>query len=204
MTTQTAEQTTADAPLSRSEDAASSLPASGPEDLPLDVVFDLLKNRRRRLVIKYLEEESSTTTLSDLAEHIAALENDKTEEALTSAERKRVYVCLYQSHLPKMDDAGIIDFDSDRGTVEVDDDVDHFAEYIDVDGTDEGRDWPRYYLALSGIGAAAFVVQQTLLPSAALTGILIGVFLGLFVNLALEHAFQRGLLRPGVASVGDS
>ncbi|MFB6358651.1 MAG: hypothetical protein ABEJ96_06540, partial [Thiohalorhabdaceae bacterium] len=52
--------------------------------------------------------------LGDLAEHIASIENDKPEVALSSTERKRVYVALYQCHLPKMDDIGVIDFDEDR------------------------------------------------------------------------------------------
>lgn len=200
MTTQTAATETADVPPSVLGEARADSTATGPDTLPMDVVFDILKNRRRRLVIRYLAEESASTTLSDLAEHIAALENDKPVGSLSSAERKRVYVSLYQSHLPKMDDADVIDFDSDRGTVERDDDVDRFVEFIDVDLSEGERDWPRYYLALAGLGVVAFVGQQAFLPISPLTGVLIGVLLGLFVNLALEHAFQRGLLRPGVAS----
>jgi len=88
-------------------------------DIPLDVVFDLLSNSRRRHVLRYLLTESASTTLGDLAEYIAGIENDKPEQALSSAERKRVYISLYQSHLPKMDEAGVISFENDRKTVEL-------------------------------------------------------------------------------------
>jgi len=51
------------------------------DPLSLDLVFEVLKNERRRRVLKYLSESSSeTVSLSDLAEHIAAIENDKPEK----------------------------------------------------------------------------------------------------------------------------
>lgn len=87
-------------------------------ELPLDTVFELLRNDRRRRVLEYLDENEGEATLSELAERIAAIENDTTEEALSSQQRKRVYVGLYQCHLPKMDGAGVIEFDENRGDVE--------------------------------------------------------------------------------------
>ena len=85
-----------------------------------DVLFDILKNERRRRALEYLREEP-TTTLSDLAEHVAALENDKSVRELTSSERKRVYVGLYQCHLPKMADAGVIQWSTDTGIATAED-----------------------------------------------------------------------------------
>lgn len=104
---------------SRTTSASTRRSDSEPEELPLDVVYDLLSNERRRIVLRYLRSESGTTTLGTLAERIASIENDKPVEALSSAERKRVYICLYQCHLPKMDDADAIDFEENRKTVDV-------------------------------------------------------------------------------------
>lgn len=84
----------------------------------LDQVFHILRNQRRRDVLMYLVNSSKQVTLSDLAEHIAARECGKPIDRLRSQERKRVYVGLHQSHLPKMDDFGIVNYDSDRGLVE--------------------------------------------------------------------------------------
>jgi len=39
-------------------------------------------------------------------------------ENLSSNERQRVYISLYQSHLPKLDNHGIVTYDKDRGWVE--------------------------------------------------------------------------------------
>lgn len=93
---------------------------SDSETISWDAVFDVLSNQRRRETLRYLLDASGSVTLGDLAEHIASIENDKPEEALSSSERKRVYISLYQAHLPKMDQVGIIKFDQSRKTIERD------------------------------------------------------------------------------------
>jgi len=87
------------------------------DDLDVGEICHVLQNRRRRRVLDLLREGDGSATLSELAENIAAEEHDTTVDALRSDERKRVYIALYQGHLPKMDDAGVLDFDADRGTV---------------------------------------------------------------------------------------
>jgi hypothetical protein len=133
---------------------AESEPDGEAEALPLDTVFEMLRNERRRRVLEYLEAEPETT-LSDLAEHIAAQENDTTVRKLSSQERKRVYVGLYQCHLPKMDGSGIIDFDGDRGDVERTERADQLTPYLDADG-DEDDD------ATDGVPALGYVVTVAL------------------------------------------
>lgn len=134
-------------------------------ELSLDVVFNVLRNRRRRLVMEAIEERDGATTLSDLAEHIGGIENDKPPKALNSQERKRVYVGLYQCHLPKMDDAGAVEFDKNRGTVKRGPMADTYHTYLERPA-DDGRSWPRYYGGLSGIAGIALVVTATLVEGA--------------------------------------
>jgi len=128
-----------------------------PEEAPadsepsLDVVFDVLRNRRRRLVLRALEEWEGSTTLSELAEHIGGIENDKSPDALNAQERKRVYVGLYQCHLPKMDDAGAIDFDKDRGTVERGEFAETYHAYLHRKVEVESP-WPMYYGLIASAG----------------------------------------------------
>jgi len=85
--------------------------------LSIDEVCHLLQNRRRRGVLRYLREADGTAKMSDIAEAIAAAENGTTVERLDHDERKRVYIALYQTHLPKLDDAGIVEYDSERGNI---------------------------------------------------------------------------------------
>lgn len=128
------------------------------EDLPLDVVFDILRNQRRRLVLSAIEERGGSTTLSDLAEHIGGIENSKPPHALNAQERKRVYVGLYQCHLPKMDDAGAIEFEQNRGTVERGPHAEVFHTYLDRNPEPESE-WYRYYGLLAGIGCLGVTVS---------------------------------------------
>lgn len=101
--------------------------SSSPERL--DRIFSLLQNHRRRLVLEYLRTHDSTTQ-GDLARHIASIENGVPEDAVTSTQRKRVYISLHQTHLPKLDDADAISFDQDRGTVERAPETDELLAYL--------------------------------------------------------------------------
>jgi hypothetical protein len=103
------------------------------EELTRDGIFHILQCRRRRLVLKYLCEYDGEEPIgmSDIAEHIAALEHDTTVDGLRSQQRQRVYIPLYQSHLPKMDDAGIIEYNQDRGLVETTDRTHELQPYLD-------------------------------------------------------------------------
>ncbi|OYR48368.1 hypothetical protein [Halorubrum sp. Ea8] len=96
-------------------------------------VFDVLKNDRRRAVMRYLHEHGGSAELSDVAEHVAARENDTAVRQLTSQERKRVRIALYQCHLPRMDALGVVDFDNDRGTVALRDAASQFQVYLELD-----------------------------------------------------------------------
>jgi hypothetical protein len=158
-------------------DDVSSTPEN--DDLSLDVAFDIVKNERRRLVLQYLAEQDEPVALGELAEHIAAIENDKDVKAINSSERKRVYVGLYQCHLPKMDDADVID--SERNSnIRLGSNADQVMQYIDVDEA-PSRPWERYYLALSAVGGL-FVLMDGLLglgtAGSGLVGIVVLALLG--------------------------
>ncbi|ODR81794.1 hypothetical protein BG842_01550 [Haladaptatus sp. W1] len=133
--------------------------------------------------------------MRDLAEQVAAWENDTTVQALTSDERQRVYIPLYQSHLPKLDEEGIIDYDQSRGTVKRTKLADQLDRYLSVEAeeTDHeeiGREppWEFYYLSVSTFstivlaGAVLGIPVLATLPSVAIGGVIIAMFS--FVTLA--------------------
>ena len=163
-------------------DEIASVADSGEEQrLSKDVIFELLKNRRRREVLAYLLEAEETVTLGELAEQIAAWENDTDVAALSSDQRKRVYVALYQTHLPKMDDAGIVEYDQDRGLISLADNADLLMMYLDTDTHRQDR-WDRWYAVLSVVGAAfvtgAFLGLPPLsaIPTLGVAGIVVVAF----------------------------
>jgi hypothetical protein len=127
------------------------------DSLSKDEIFELLKNRRRRDVLEYLLAVDRTVTLSELAEHIAAWENDVDVQALNSSQRKRVYVALYQTHLPKMDQTGIVEYNQDRGRISLSENASVLETYLDR-GYEETDRWHRRYVALSAAGIALVAV----------------------------------------------
>jgi len=162
--------------------------------LGLDEVFEILKNQRRRHVLRYLRETGDPVSLSDLSEQIAAWENDKEPRQISSSERKRVYVGLYQCHLPKMDSMDIVDFNKPRGIIEPGENIERFYVYLDVAAGEAERNWSGYYAAFSTVAVVAFLgafLLETLLPLPAIavaTGIVLG---GFGVTVVYQHRSTR-------------
>lgn len=158
-------------------DSARAEPASTtPSD---DVVFEILTNSRRRAVLQYLDERSGGATKGELADYVAAMENDKSIPELRSQERKRVYVSLYQFHLPKMTEAGVIRIENDR-TIRLADGADRCMAHLEQPAAD--RRWYRYYLVVSFAGIIAYVsgmVSNSILW--------FGLVIGAFVLLSVLH-----------------
>ena len=169
------------------------------DSLSKDVIFELLKNRRRREVLQYLLETEETVTLGELAEQIAAWENDTEVTALSSDQRKRVYVALYQTHLPKMDDAGIIEYDQDRGLIDLSDNADLLMMYLDTDSHRTDR-WDRWYALVSVVGATAVtgaylgIPPVSFVPTAAVAAIVVAAFLVLsLVHVTVNRRLEQNV-----------
>lgn len=100
------------------------------EELTHDEIFEILSNTRRRFTINYLQDTNEPVDIRELSAAIAAEENDKSIDALSSQERKRVYVALYQCHLPKMDTMNIVAFDKSRGIIEPEANIQVLTDYL--------------------------------------------------------------------------
>jgi hypothetical protein len=117
-----------------------------------DRVYGLLADRRRRYTLHYLMQRRESVPLREVAEQVAAWENAKAIDALGSQERKRVYIALYQSHLPSMDREGIVEYDRDAGMVSLAPsftDVDIYLEAVPRNDVP----WSVYYLGLAAANA---------------------------------------------------
>ncbi|TYL39506.1 hypothetical protein CV102_04205 [Natronococcus pandeyae] len=156
----------------RGEDQADEQGTSG-EELPVDEIFHILQNERRRMVLEYLQEAEDSVRMRDVAEQVAAWENGTTVEELSSDERQRVYIPLYQSHLPKLDKAGIIDYQQNRGIVERRPLAKQLDYYLNADSEtnasrDDGNavtgDWDDYYIGAAGVGAVLLLGAVFELP----------------------------------------
>lgn len=80
-------------------------------------VYTALSSPRRRMILYLLHEEDDVEDLDSLATHIAAREHDSTTLAVTGEQRRRVYISLYQTHLPQLVGEGYITHDTQTGQI---------------------------------------------------------------------------------------
>jgi len=129
---------------------------SSERSLSQDVVFDILSSPRRRYVLYYLKQVDEPIELTALAEQVAAWENETDPESLTDQQRKRVYVSLYQTHIPKLDESGVVHYDENEGTVELAAGASTVDDYLPQSGTE--LPWERIYLAVAALGGLVLLV----------------------------------------------
>ncbi len=163
--------------------------ADDSEEITRDECFDLLKNPRRRRVLRHLSEEEATAQLGQLSEQVAAWENETAVEELSYNERKRVYTSLQQVHLPRMDDAGVVTFDDREGTVELGPAAENLDVYLDI--VDEGDiPWSQLYLLLALVHLGLLGVGSV--GSFSVSGTTMAVFiLTTFLVTASVHVYQN-------------
>ncbi|EMA11822.1 MULTISPECIES: DUF7344 domain-containing protein [Haloarcula] len=164
-----------------------------PDELSRDDAFEMLSNRRRRYAIQFLSGTPGPTSLSDLAEQVAAWENETSVAEISASERKTVYTSLQQFHLPKMADMGVIEFDQREGDVRLTEsaaDLDIYLELVDR----YDIPWSLYYVGLSSIGivltslAYAGIKPFAAVPFVGWTVFLIAVFT---VSSACHYVLSR-------------
>lgn len=164
-----------------------------------EIVFSILSNQRRRLVVQALEQhEEANIEVGKLARQISAWENDIPSAEVDYTDRKSVYTSLQQLHLPKMDEAEIVEFDQNRGVVRSTDKMDEFTVYLEV-VDEKDIPWHGYYLGLGCIGVSLLFALAldagpfTRLPDLAWIAFLV---VALLVS-ALAHTYSARQRRLG-------
>lgn len=171
--------------------------------IPRDQLFGMLSNRRRRWVLHALKQhEGETVSFGTIVETVSAWEYDTDPAELSWKQRKRIYTALRQSHLPKLDETGIINYDQHRGTVELTEgaqEVQLYLEYV----PNHDVPWSYCYLAFAGLGVGmSLLVWASVGPFAGLSGlVLVWILAGLFGVTAVVHSYHTrqnrlGTLRP--------
>lgn len=152
--------------------------------------YEVLSNTRRRHVIHYLLQRDGRVSLRDLSQQVAAWENGVDPDDVTAQQRKRVYTALHQSHLPKLHETGIVDYDTDRGTIAPTDRVADLRVYMDVVPKHE-IPWGRYYIGCGLImGGAALAASLGVVPFDLLAGFSWAILTAIVVVVSgLVHSY---------------
>ncbi|WP_435318198.1 DUF7344 domain-containing protein [Haloarchaeobius sp. TZWSO28] len=158
-------------------------------------IHQILSNSRRRETLRVLNRSTGSITLRDLSELIAAIESGETPAPRNI--RETVYISLHQTHLPKLDELGVLEYDCNRKLITLDEGAREVAQYMDVT-TGHGITWGEYYRGLGVVGLCAVVaslsgvpVVEQLHPSLVASG-----FLAMFAaSTAVQLWKFRGSLR---------
>lgn len=192
--------------MSHSDEAIHTTPVTGGSESPaltMSDLFHILQCERRRLVLRYLQDRNTTVSISALAEQVAAWQYDSQPEELSSSQRQRVYVDLYQSQLVKLDDQGLVNYNQSRGEVERTSAVDLFDPYLSAPTSDEDDEdapaetesepeWFGYYLgttvisfllvALASLGPVGPVAVSFSVAAVAVVGLQLATVTGLLAS----------------------
>ena len=129
-------------------------PAGG---ISSDVVYSVLADKRRRYTVHHLKQQGGSVSVGDLAEQVAAWEYGKPIDEITSKERKRVYIALYQSHLPTLHKEGVVEYDDGRRVVELSPSMAGHEIYLEV--VPKGSlPWSLFYVGLALANAVVLVL----------------------------------------------
>ncbi|MFO7928019.1 MAG: DUF7344 domain-containing protein [Halobacteriota archaeon] len=162
-------------------------------------IFEILSNERRRLVLRYLREHPTDEPIDfrSLVDQVAAWENDTAPDLVDSSDRKCVYTALRQTHLPKLDKLGVVEFDSQRGSVELSEDIDDVLLYMTYVPERE-RFWSRLYLVLAGLCAAvAILFWVGIGPFGSLSGIAVAIGIAAAFGIASIAQLYQSQLTGG-------
>lgn len=128
------------------------------DSLPEADIHDVLRNDRRRMVIELLGDADEPVTARELSETIAARETG--EDPPPRDVRQSVYISLQQTHLPKLAELGIVEYDEQTKEVRPAENAPAVGVYMEV--------VPKYGLSYAEFCAALGVLGVLLVAAAEL------------------------------------
>ncbi|NGM71231.1 helix-turn-helix transcriptional regulator [Natronolimnobius sp. AArcel1] len=132
-----------------------SVQTSRSESLAESEVFHILGNDRRRAIVQLLARESAQIDVSDVATEIAETESDSA--SVPNNLYKSVYVSLQQTHLPQLEEDGVIEYDSDAKTIQAGPNFDDVLAYINGH-TDDPSTFLQLHFAACVLGLAVIAL----------------------------------------------
>lgn len=94
-------------------------------------IHEVLSNERRQMVIKILQNSDEELTIRELSEQIAELETG--ENPAPRNIRQSAYVSLIQTHLPKLEELDVIEYDDTSKTAQLSASARQVSNFIEND-----------------------------------------------------------------------
>ncbi|MFH5797056.1 hypothetical protein [Haladaptatus sp. CMAA 1911] len=111
-----------------------------PDGLSVDTVLRLFGERRRRLIVKRLNQHDVALPLADVAKEVVAEENDVALAETDDDEVLSVYQNLYHNDIPRLADHDVVEYEREKDVVRLSGDSERLLELLailecDEDGT---------------------------------------------------------------------
>lgn len=97
-----------------------------------NVVFDVLGHPHRHALLECLRKHDSSLPLADAAEQVAEKLDGRPIPEIPAEEVKKIYLRLYHSHVPKLGDEGVVEYEQELDMVAL---TDRGEKLADVVGT---------------------------------------------------------------------
>lgn len=94
-----------------------------------ETILQLLANPHRREILRHLNDQNGPTDVEELTRTISA---DGGTDVPSNQDERRPQIDLYHTHLPKLADADLLEYDRESGTVVAhpNDDLQQLLEYV--------------------------------------------------------------------------
>mgnify|MGYP006299891791 CR=1 FL=1 len=131
-------------------------------------IHHVLSNQRRRLVLDLLAEtDDGELTARELSELIA--EKETGESPPPRNIRQSAYVSLHQTHLPKMEEFGIVAYDDAAKTVSLTDSASQVNVYMETVPR-YGISWSEFYCLAACLGLLLVAASAIGVPALSAVG----------------------------------
>lgn len=101
----------------------------------VNTLFQALGHHRRRYLLHCLREFDNPLALADAADEVAIREKERPITEISAEEVKQVYCSLYHAHVPKLEEARLVQYHQERDEVyrvEGDDPLEGWEAYLDI------------------------------------------------------------------------
>ncbi len=149
-------------------------------------IHAILGNRRRRHALDHLRETPDTVAISDLADAVA--EREAGESPPPEDLRQSVYNSLHQSHIPRLEGEGVIEYDRETNEIRLTESAREVEVYMEV-FTRYGITWVEYYRLLGTVSLLVLLLATMDVAPFALVDTVLWVSLFLAL-IAVSTAYQ--------------
>lgn len=99
-----------------------------------DMLFSCLADQRRRMLLNYLSEHRKPCSINELARELSSRTTETAADEVKYDRINEMEISLFHLHVPKLEDAGVVEMDLDRKIVQPGDRFDAVLSLSDTVG----------------------------------------------------------------------